>query len=126
MRALIRLAAAALVALSALGAFAQDNPKYELRITAPEDGDIVSDVADVLVRVTVAPPLKDGDRVQLLLDGMPVAPSTVPLDFTLSDMARGMHLLQVVIIDATNNVGSMSPSNTLFVLSGIPGISYPR
>jgi hypothetical protein len=65
--------------------------------------------------VTIAPALASGDKVELLIDGAPVAPPMKSLDFPLSGIARGPHLLQARIIDSTGNVGSISPSSTFFV-----------
>jgi hypothetical protein len=69
----------------------------------------------VEAQVTVAPELATGDNVGLLLDGMPVAPPMKSLDFPLYGITRGQHLLQARIIDATGNVGSISPPSIFYV-----------
>ena len=115
-RALVRLAAATAIAMAAFGAFAQEIPGYNLDIGAPgNDATVFDDNGDVMVRVTVVPDLAKGDQVELLLDGMPVAPPTTSLDFPLYGILRGQHLLQARIIDATGNVGSISPSSSFNV-----------
>lgn len=116
MRALSRLAAAAAIALAGCGAFAQQVPGYDLGVVAPgNDATVFDDNGDVEVRVTVAPDLANGDQLELLLDGMPVAPPTMSLDYPLYGVMRGQHLLQARIIDATGNVGSISPPSTFYV-----------
>lgn len=116
MHTLLRFAAAAVMALPALGFTAQVTPNYHLGIANPADGSTVfSDSGDVLVRATVAPELANGDKVELLVDGLPAAAPSTTLEFPLSGIARGLHLLQVITIDSTGNVGSISPSNTLYV-----------
>jgi hypothetical protein len=122
----IRIAAAAVIALAGLAASAQDNPKYRVEITQPADGAIVSDAGEVRVRATTAPELAPGDRLALLLDGMPVAPPSTTLDIPLSVSVRGLHLLQIEVIDATGNVATTSPSSILYVRGDVPGISYSR
>lgn len=80
----------------------------------------------MVVLATVVPGLANGDRLQLLVDGRPAAAPAATPEFALSGIVGGLHLLQVTIIDATGNVGSTSPSITLYVLRGVPGLSYSR
>jgi hypothetical protein len=107
---------AATVALAAHGVVAQQTPGYDLAIVEPADGlTVFDDGGDVAVRVSVVPGLENGDQVELLLDGLPVAPPGASFEFPLSGVTRGEHQLQARIIDATGNVGSISPSSTVNV-----------
>ena len=126
MRTLFRIAAAAVLTVSALGASAQVTPKYQLHIAGPDDGAIISDTSDVLVRATVVPNLAQGHQVELLVDGVSAGGPSTTLEFPLSPLPRGLRLLQVTILDATGNVVSTSAASTLYVLSSVPGLSYSR
>jgi hypothetical protein len=116
MRALIRTTAAALVAVAALGASAQEASSYELGIVVPAAASTVfSDTGDVTVQASVVPELAPGDKVELLVDGAPAGPASASLDFALTGIPRGQHVLQARIIDASGNVGSVSPPDTFYV-----------
>jgi hypothetical protein len=116
MRKLTRIAAAASLAAAALGALAQGNPEYDLDIVDPAEwGTVFNNNGDVLVRATVVPDLAAGDQVELLVDGLSAAPPSAVLEFPLSGLTRGQHRLQARVIDATGNVGSVSPSSTFYV-----------
>jgi hypothetical protein len=112
----IRMAAAALAAATALGAGAQQSSSYRLSIGDPADQSTVySDSGEMTVQVAVSPDLVPGDSVELLVDGDPAGPPTTTLEFPLSAMARGEHVLQARIIDTTGNVGSVSAPTTFYV-----------
>ena len=115
-RTLLRTAAAAVMAAAALGAHAEEAQKYDVDILDPaEEVTVFSDSGDLLVRATVAPALAKGDRVELLVDGEPGAPPGAALEFPLSGIPRGLHVLQARIIDSTGNVRAVSPSRTFSV-----------
>jgi hypothetical protein len=116
MRPLARIATAAVLALTALNVSAQDASRYQLDIVDPAElTTVFNNSGDVAVRVTVAPDLANGDQVELLVDGVPAAPPSTTLDFPLSGLVRGTHLLQARVIDSTGNVDSISPSTTFYV-----------
>lgn len=59
------------------------------------------------VRVSVALQglaLGPGDRLRVLIDGQPYGPDQFVLDFTLQDVKRGEHTLQVQVVDAKSIV----------------------
>jgi hypothetical protein len=72
--------------------------------------------------VAIEPPLAGSDRIELLVDGDPAGEPSSSLDFQLAGMVRGQHVLQVRVIDATGNVGAVSPSSVFYVG---PSSSYP-
>jgi hypothetical protein len=112
----IRMAVAALAATAALAAGAQQAAPYRVTIGNPgDDATVYSDTGEMTVQVAVTPDLAGGDSVELLVDGEPAGLPTTSLDFPLTGMARGQHMLQARIIDATGNVGSMSPPSTFYV-----------
>jgi hypothetical protein len=110
---------AAAIALPGLGVSAQETPGYRLRIVSPaEDARVFSDAGEVAARATVVPDLANGDRIELLVDGDPAGPPATSLDFRVSGMARGPHVLQARVIDSTGNVNAVSPSSIFY--------AYPR
>ena len=116
MRTPIRIAAAAILAAAALGASAQGILKYDLDIVDPAyDASVFTDSGDVSVRVTVVPDLAQGDGVELLVDGLPGGAPAGALEFQLSGMPPGEHVLQARIIDSTGNVASASQSRILYI-----------
>lgn len=63
----------------------------------------------------MAPDLAAGDRLEFLVDGTPVAPPSVILEFPLYGIPRGEHVLQARVIDSTGNVASTSPATVMYV-----------
>jgi hypothetical protein len=109
-------ATAAVLAVAAPGVTPRGTPNYDLDIVNPADeATVFSDNGDVSVRATVVPDLANGDQVEFLVDGLPIAPPTSVLDFPLYGIVHGQHMLQARIIDSTGNVGSISPSRTFYV-----------
>jgi hypothetical protein len=116
MRTCYSFIAAAVLALTALGAAAQAGSGYAIQIVSPADAATVfSDSGDVPVQVAVVPALAAGDRVELLVDGTAVAPPMALLDFPLNGITRGEHALEARVIDATGNVASSSPASIFYV-----------
>ena len=89
-----RATAAAMLAACAFGAAAQQP-------------------ATPLVHVQVLPRLLEGDRVEVLVDGLPSAAPSKDLDFRLPPIAPGDHVLQARIIDWSGNVGGLSEKDLL-------------
>jgi ABC-type glycerol-3-phosphate transport system substrate-binding protein len=107
---------ATLVAASALGASAQEASTYRVSIVNPADQSTVfSDTGEMTVQASVSPALANGDSLELLVDGQSAGPPGISLDFALSGMARGEHLIQARVIDATGNVAVASPPDTFQV-----------
>jgi hypothetical protein len=116
MRTLANITTAAVLAMAALGVSAQGTHDYRLEIVAPaEEATVFNNSGDVPVRITVTPDLAQGDQAELLVDGVPAAPPAATLDFQLSGLVRGTHMLQARIIDSTGNVAQISPSSTFYV-----------
>lgn len=98
--------------------FESDASSYRMEVVTPPSESTVSG-DDVMVRATVVPGLAAGDRIELLLDGEPIAPASKSLELQVSGLARGTHLVQARIIDSTGNVGSVSPASP-FYAGGAP------
>lgn len=80
-------------------------PVYDsVEITSPADGGTVTNPSgNILVRFTLAPPLRQGDSTRLLVDGMP---GGIPADGGLlaPTTSRGEHRLEVQVLDAAGTV----------------------
>jgi hypothetical protein len=102
--------------LPVLGVSAQETPGYRLSIVNPgNDTTVFSDPGNVRVQAAIVPQLANGDQVELLVDGEPAGPPSTTLDFSLSGIPRGQHLVQARVIDSTGNVDAISPSSTFYV-----------
>ena len=68
-------------------------------VGVPDDAEAVrSNAGDLSVGVELQPALHDGDQLQLLLDGQPVAPAGAQTRFALRNLDRGTHSLQAVVL----------------------------
>jgi hypothetical protein len=95
---------------------AQLSRNYQLAIVTPaDDGTVFDDNGDTFVQASIEPPLSQGDRVELLVDGFPVAAPGSSLEFELQGIGSGPHLLQARVLDATGNVAAISPSSNFQV-----------
>jgi hypothetical protein len=61
----------------------------------------------LVVVVQVSPPLADGDRITLLIDGSAVA-SAAATRFELQGVDRGTHRLEAQVIDAHGAIAASS------------------
>lgn len=97
----------------------------EVRIVRPENAATIRDNAgNVNVDVHVSPDLRQGDKIELKLDGQTVGGGNKTA-FTLTRMDRGSHSLQAVIKDAAGQVVARSESIT-FTLQRRSAILQPR
>lgn len=96
-----------------------DSPAAELeqgysqvRITSPaNDVSIRDNAGNVQVDVKLTPPLRSGDKVELLLNGQSIGGGGKTA-FTLTDMERGTHSLQAVVKSPSGQVIARSESVT--------------
>lgn len=88
---------------------AAPGPTYQfISITEPQDGGTVTNVAgNILVRFALSPALREGDTVQLLIDGVP---GGIPAEGGLlaPANARGDHQLELQVLDASGAVVATS------------------
>lgn len=87
---------------------------YSVSIVQPQDQSTVHNQAPITVMASVQPALKTGDSLQLLVDGLPMGSPQTSLQFTLQDLIRGTHQLQVRILDVNAQTLKMSLPITLF------------
>lgn len=91
---------------------------YEsITITAPAHEETVRNVEAISVAVAVSPALraKQGDRVQLYLDGEAYGGAGKSTTWTLTGIERGAHDLAAAIIDGSGEELLRSPTSVFFV-----------
>ena len=116
MRMLMSIVIAAVLAVPAPGAVASGSSRYNVDIVSPKDQEtLFSDSGDFSVRTRVTPDLEAGDTLEFLVDGTPVAPPSRGLEFDLTDIPRGQHVLRARVIDSTDNVAAISPPSIVYV-----------
>ena len=76
-------------------------PAYQsLKITSPEDDSAIrANAGNLTVTVTLEPDLQPNHSLQIMVDGEPRGSKKSPAPFALSNLDRGTHQLQVVIIE---------------------------
>lgn len=80
------------------------------RITSPGDGDAIRDNAgSVNVAVKLEPPLRSGDRIEILVDGRTVGGGN-NTSITLSGVERGSHRVQAVVKNPAGEIVARSNS----------------
>lgn len=94
----------------------QPAPRYEtLTISAPGPEETLWNIEGVLnVSVTVSPGLQSGHRVRAYLDGKAL-PDPSGTSFQVEEVFRGVHNLQVEVIDATGKLMIRSQPNRFYV-----------
>jgi hypothetical protein len=104
----------------------------EMRFDQPEEeGTVRSNEGKVPVSVVLEPPLQEGHKLRLLLDGIIVQPSFDSQTVVLSGVERGAHALQAQVIDASGAVlRSAGPLNFTLQRASVaspggPGIPQP-
>lgn len=87
-----------------------------INILSPADQETFSNNGgNVTVRVGFDPPLQPGHRYDLALDGQRLNRVSATPQMALTNVVRGEHTLQVVVLDTTGTELMRSPSRTFFV-----------
>ncbi len=84
-------------------------------IVSPKDHDTTQGQSPIPVKMKLEPALHEGDTIQIMIDGKPFGPATTDLNPSLSEVARGVHQLSAVILDARQAIIKQSNSLTLYV-----------
>ena len=80
-------------------------PYTQALIVSPaNDSAVRSNAGRLTVRARVDPPLREGHRLQLLLDGVPLGVEGQTSTFELDNIDRGTHSLQLQVIDDAGRV----------------------
>ena len=102
----------ALVAM--LGLLATVAYAAQIGIVSPADGDTIHDNAGDL-QVVVGATLGAGERVRVLLDGVPVGADSPSTTLQLYAIDRGEHRLQAVLVDERGAVLASSATITIYM-----------
>lgn len=75
-----------------------------LLIQSPSEGQVIRNTSGNLsVSVSIAPPLQENHRIQVLIDGTTVSAPQQETHFDLTEIYRGTHQLSAQIIDTSDN-----------------------
>lgn len=97
------------------GDASQLNPYSQFKIRSPAPDETFRNVDDVLVSLSILPRLRQGHKVQLLLDGKPVGAAKPSPQFALPGIARGSHSVVAQILDAQGRVVAKTGSVSFHV-----------
>lgn len=87
-----------------------------LDIVSPTEQETLHNIeGNLSVRIATNPGLQTGHRIDAILDGQRRALGARSLDFTLTEVFRGEHTLQVVIVESAGAEVKRSASVTFFV-----------
>ncbi len=91
-------------------------------ITDPSDQATFQNQRDIPVTIKMDPPLQEGDKVQLYVDGLPSGPASGDLtQLAIHQVDRGQHQLSAAILDAEDHVLNKTDNLTFFIhYSAIP------
>ncbi|WP_043531504.1 DUF4124 domain-containing protein [Litchfieldella xinjiangensis] len=92
-------------------------PYSRFRIVSPQDEATVptGQAGNVQVQLGVDPPLREDHRVRLLVDGSISQSAMHTAAFMLTNLARGEHVLEAELLDASGEVRHRSAPVTLHV-----------
>lgn len=81
---------------------ALERPAYQrFVIVSPAQQQTLWNIGAILnVQVDISPALREGDRIDVFLDGQRVNVNATSTQFTVPDVYRGVHALQAVIVDS--------------------------
>ena len=90
---------------------------FETRIELPADGSTIPmGPGNFSVTVSISPPLTDSEHLQLEIDGAPYGPPQKQLRWSLNNIYRGEHQLQVQRLHISRAQVDVSDTSTVFVL----------
>jgi hypothetical protein len=91
-------------------------PYRAVNILSPADQEtFANNGGNVTVRVAFDPPLQSAHRYDLALDGQRLNRVSATPQMSLTNIVRGEHTLQVIVLDTTGTELMRSPSRTFFV-----------
>jgi len=97
-------------AVSSMEASGESEGYSQFRITSPGNGEAIRDNAgNVNVDLSLEPPLRSGDKIDVQVDGRSVGGGKSTA-ITLSDMDRGTHSVQAVVKNRNGKVVARSNS----------------
>jgi hypothetical protein len=92
------------------------NENYTITTKEPEDLATIRNTQGYIpVSFVVEPELKNGDQIQLLLDGKPMGEPQASTVFALRNIDRGTHTIEAQILNNAGEVVSTSEEITVFM-----------
>jgi len=91
-------------------------PYQNIEIVSPSDQETLRNIGGSMnVLVQFQPPLQPGHRFDVAIDGQRRNINTASPRTTVSNMVRGAHSLQIIVIDTAGTELTRSPPRTFFV-----------
>ncbi len=90
-------------------------PYSTFTIASPHNEETLQNPVSIPVQIQLEPRLKDGDRIQIYLDGKAWHAAVSSTRLSLYEVERGAHQLQAKIIDKNNNPQQETNSVTIYV-----------
>lgn len=88
---------------------------YNLKITSPENQTTFQNQLPIPVSVLVSPTLKEGDQLQLIVDGKPYGKPENATTINVDNLDRGTHQIQAGIFDSkTKTITKVSRPITIY------------
>ena len=111
------LAAALLMASPFAGSDQPTSEYSSARIVSPADGEgLRANSGNFKVQAQIEPALRQGHRLQLLLDGNPQGAAQASLTFRLTGVDRGEHQLRLQVIDGDGGLVFAGEASTFHLL----------
>jgi hypothetical protein len=74
-------------------------PYVQFAITSPANETTIQNQSTIPIDVNVDPPLQEGDKIQILLDGIPWGAPNSTTHFEFPQPDRGVHIISAKLID---------------------------
>lgn len=84
-------------------------------IVSPRNEETFQNPVSIPVQISLDPRLKEGDRIQIYVDGKAWHAAVVSTQFSLNEIERGSHQIQAKIIDQSDNAKQESNIVTIYV-----------
>lgn len=90
-------------------------PYVQFEFSSPVDQQTIQNQPIISVDMHVAPPLQDGDKIQIYLDGNPWGSANSSTHFDFTAPYRGVHSLSAKIVDDNNQIIAQTDDMTIYV-----------
>lgn len=92
-----------------------NQPYTTFLIDTPKNEETIQNQPIIPVKIKTDPALRDGDTIQLLVDGNPSGPPQSGKEFELKDVDRGTHQISAVLIGQNQSILNQSNTITIYV-----------
>lgn len=90
-------------------------PYQSFLIASPKNEDTIQNQPVIPIEIKIEPDLREGDSIQLMLDGNPSGPPTASTHLELANVDRGSHQLSAVVIGQNQEILNQSSPVTIYV-----------